>query len=72
MGDRYDNLPLHVACENGYIACANVSILMLILALARIKFTVHARALHGTGAGFNLSKMMGVGHNFENFNIVKA
>ena len=37
-----------------------------------ISLDVLARALHGTGAGLNLSKMTGVGHNFENFNIVKA
>ena len=33
---------------------------------------IHTRALHGTGAGLSLSKLTGVRHNFENFNIAKA
>ena len=33
---------------------------------------IDTRTLHGTGAGLKLSKMTGVSHNFENFNIVKA
>ena len=37
--------------------------------------SVHNRTLHrtvGTVAGLNISKMTGVGNNFENFNNVKA
>ena len=33
---------------------------------------LYTRALNGMRAGLNLSKLKGVGQNFENFNIVKT